>query len=59
MGIGAGPDGKIIVTDMDHIERSNLNRQFLFRPWDIGKMKSAVAAASAKRMNPDVRFSIF
>lgn len=27
MGVGAGPDGQIYVTDMDLIEKSNLNRQ--------------------------------
>lgn len=36
MGIGCGKDGHIYVTDMDSIEKSNLNRQFLFRSWDIG-----------------------
>ncbi len=36
MGIGCGHDGRIYVTDMDSIEKSNLNRQFLFRSWDIG-----------------------
>jgi len=35
MGVAAAGDGNITVTDMDCIERSNLNRQFLFRPNDI------------------------
>lgn len=35
MGIATGFNGKVIVTDMDVIEKSNLNRQFLFRPRDV------------------------
>ena len=35
IGLGCAEDGKIVVTDMDTIEKSNLNRQFLFRPWDV------------------------
>lgn len=53
VGLGA-KDGKIIVTDMDCIEKSNLNRQFLFRPWDVQKAKSSTAAAAIKAMNPNM-----
>jgi molybdopterin/thiamine biosynthesis adenylyltransferase len=35
MGIGCDKDGAVYVTDMDSIEKSNLNRQFLFRSDDI------------------------
>jgi ubiquitin-activating enzyme E1 len=54
LGLGTGPQGKIYVTDNDSIEKSNLNRQFLFRPADVGKGKSVVAAAAAIKMNPDL-----
>merc|ERR1719411_2353122 len=54
MGVGASPEGKIFVTDMDHIERSNLNRQFLFRNTDVNKPKSIAAAAAIRNMNPEV-----
>jgi len=54
IGVGCSPEGCIYVTDMDLIEKSNLNRQFLFRPHDVQKIKSATAAAAVKQMNPDV-----
>ncbi|XP_042213364.1 ubiquitin-like modifier-activating enzyme 1 isoform X1 [Homarus americanus] len=54
LGLGAGEGGQIVVTDMDLIEKSNLNRQFLFRPWDVQKPKSDTAAAAVKKMNPEV-----
>ncbi|KAK7687421.1 E1 ubiquitin-activating protein [Cerrena zonata] len=58
MGLGAGPNGQIIITDMDSIEKSNLNRQFLFRPKDVGKNKSDVAAQAVQVMNPDLKGKI-
>ncbi|ODV79313.1 putative ubiquitin-activating enzyme [Suhomyces tanzawaensis NRRL Y-17324] len=54
MGLGSGPDGKIYITDNDSIEKSNLNRQFLFRPKDVGGFKSEVAALAVSKMNPDL-----
>ncbi|KAF4509164.1 hypothetical protein G6O67_005455 [Ophiocordyceps sinensis] len=54
MGLGAGPEGKLWVTDMDSIEKSNLNRQFLFRAADVGSMKSDCAARAVQRMNPEL-----
>ncbi|ORX50072.1 ubiquitin-activating enzyme E1 [Piromyces finnis] len=51
MGLGVGKDGYIYLTDMDSIEKSNLNRQFLFRPWDVTKLKSETAAAAIHKMN--------
>lgn len=54
IGLGTGPNGQITVTDMDSIEKSNLNRQFLFRPKDVGKMKSDCAAEAVQAMNPDL-----
>ena len=58
MGIGSGPNGRITVTDNDQIERSNLNRQFLFRNSDVGKPKSECAAKAVQHMNPVLKGKI-
>ena len=55
IGLATGPKGKISVADMDQIEKSNLNRQFLFRSKDVGKLKSDCAAEAVQAMNPDLR----
>lgn len=41
----------IHVVDLDTIELSNLNRQFLFRRHDIGKFKSQVAREAVLKMS--------
>lgn len=44
--------GCLTVTDMDRIEVSNLNRQFLFRRHHVGLPKSRTAADAAIAVNP-------
>ncbi|KAL8764975.1 MAG: hypothetical protein Q9194_006746 [Teloschistes cf. exilis] len=58
IGLAAGPKGKINVADMDQIEKSNLNRQFLFRPKDVGKLKADCAAEAVQAMNPELKGKI-
>lgn len=59
MGLATGPNGVLHVTDLDTIEKSNLNRQFLFRAKDLGNFKSEVAAAAVSEMNPGLNGHIF
>ena len=72
MGLGTGSQGMVHVTDMDIIEKSNLSRQFLFRPKDVEvisiefnlvqlfqELKSKTAANAVKQMNPEIRISSY
>ncbi|KAH7347696.1 SUMO-activating enzyme subunit uba-2 [Plectosphaerella cucumerina] len=47
--------GEIHVVDLDTIDLSNLNRQFLFRHEHIKKSKALVAKEAAQAFNPDVK----
>jgi len=63
LGLGTGEagkyankeGGKIILTDPDVIEVSNLTRQFLFREKHLRKPKSQTAAAAAIQMNKELK----
>ncbi|KAK7062646.1 E1 ubiquitin-activating protein uba2 [Paramarasmius palmivorus] len=47
--------GKITLLDLDTIDLSNLNRQFLFRKKDVKQSKALVAAMTATPFNPNVQ----
>ena len=53
MGAGTAKIGKIMLTDMDTIEKSNLSRQLLFRETDLGDFKSVAAKRGTLLFNPD------
>ncbi|XP_008701996.1 ubiquitin-like modifier-activating enzyme 7 [Ursus maritimus] len=55
VGLGTAAGRGVTVADMDHIERSNLSRQFLFRTQDIGRPKAEVAAEATHRLNSDLK----
>uniref|UniRef100_A0A3B1IMX7 Ubiquitin like modifier activating enzyme 6 n=1 Tax=Astyanax mexicanus TaxID=7994 RepID=A0A3B1IMX7_ASTMX len=56
LGVGlARCSGEVCITDPDLIDKSNLNRQFLFRPHHIQKPKSITAAAASLDINPELQ----
>jgi ubiquitin-activating enzyme E1 len=50
---------QMVLTDMDHIEKSNLSRQFLFNDSDILQSKAQTAAKKIKLMNSDVDVQVY
>ncbi|ETW75323.1 hypothetical protein HETIRDRAFT_482048 [Heterobasidion irregulare TC 32-1] len=49
--------GHITLLDLDTIDLSNLNRQFLFRKKDVKQSKALVAARTASAFNPSVHIT--
>ena len=50
--------GKLIVCDFDTVDASNLGRQILYGPEDIGQSKAHIAGLRLAVNNPDVDISI-
>jgi molybdopterin-synthase adenylyltransferase len=52
--VGLGVNN-ITAVDYDVVEQSNLNRQFLYRNRDIGKLKTQVASEFVAEINPNAK----
>src|SRR5581483_51558 len=50
---GAGL-GRLVLADRDRVDATNLHRQILYRQADIGRDKTAAAAAALAALNPQV-----
>ncbi|GAA5825052.1 hypothetical protein JCM3770_004514 [Rhodotorula araucariae] len=56
-GFGSGDRGEIQVLDLDTIDLSNLNRQFLFQKQHVKRPKAVVARETALKFNPNVNIT--
>lgn len=52
--LAAAGVGRLIICDNDLIEASNLNRQILYSPADIGREKAPVAVQRLRALNPSI-----
>ena len=49
--------GHIILCDFDIVDETNLGRQILYGPDDVGKLKTLCATKQLKRINPNIKLS--
>ncbi len=55
MYLGAAGIGRIIISDFDQVEDSNLQRQIIHRTQDIGELKALSAKRTLAEINPDCK----
>lgn len=55
--LAAGGVGRMLLCDFDTVDATNLGRQILYGPEDIGKLKAQQAALQLARLNPEVQIS--
>lgn len=49
--------GRLVLCDFDTVDTSNLDRQMLYGPADVGQPKADCASARLRHINPDVEIS--
>ena len=55
--LAASGVGHLLLCDFDTVDATNLGRQILYGPDDIGKPKAEVAAARLSAINPDIEIT--
>jgi molybdopterin/thiamine biosynthesis adenylyltransferase len=55
--LAASGVGHLVLCDFDTVDATNLGRQILFGPADIGKLKVEVAAERLTAINPDIEIT--
>ena len=55
--LAASGVGHLMLNDFDTVDMTNLGRQFLYGPDDVGQPKAQRAAARLAQMNPDIRIT--
>ena len=56
--LAAGGVGHVILTDFDHVDLSNLQRQILYKTADIGRPKVEAGADHLRALNPDIKLTL-
>ena len=49
--------GHVLICDFDTVDATNLGRQVLYGPADIGALKAEIAVARLSELNPDIRIT--
>lgn len=49
--------GHLIIADFDTVDETNLGRQVLYTPGDVGERKAKVAAERLRASNPDIKIT--
>lgn len=52
--LAASGVGTLVINDFDRVDTTNLSRQILYSPEDVGRLKTAAAADRLATLNPDV-----
>jgi molybdopterin/thiamine biosynthesis adenylyltransferase len=56
--LGNAGVGHLVINDYDRVDATNLPRQILFHPADVGQHKTHAAAEKLRAYNPDLRVSV-